>query len=55
MDHMVFEVGLALALVGVAALLSWKLRFSTAPFLILAGMAVGPHATRVWLLDFRII
>ena len=53
MDHMVFEVGLALALVAIAALLSWKLKFSTAPFLILAGMAVGPHAPHVGMLDFR--
>jgi CPA2 family monovalent cation:H+ antiporter-2 len=53
MDHMVFEVGLALALVAAAALLSWKLNFSTAPFLILAGMAVGPHAPHVGMLDLR--
>jgi CPA2 family monovalent cation:H+ antiporter-2 len=53
MDHMVFEVGLALALVAGAALLSWKLKFSTAPFLILAGMAVGPHAPAVGMLDLR--
>ncbi len=53
MDHMVFEVGLALALVAGAALLSWKLKFSTAPFLILAGMAVGPHAPHVGMLDLR--
>lgn len=53
MDHMVFEVGLALALVAGAALLSWKLRFSTAPFLIVAGMLVGPHAPHVGMLDLR--
>ena len=53
MDHMIFEVGLALALVAGAALLSWKLRFSTAPFLIVAGMLVGPHAPRVGMLDLR--
>jgi CPA2 family monovalent cation:H+ antiporter-2 len=53
MDHMVFEVGLALALVAGAALLSWKLRFSTAPFLIVAGMMVGPHAPHVGMLDLR--
>ena len=41
MDHIVFEVGLALVLVAAAALLSAKLRFSIVPFLILAGMAVG--------------
>lgn len=53
MDHMVFEVGLALALVAGAALLSWKLKFSTAPFLIVAGMLVGPHAPHVGIVDLR--
>jgi len=53
MDHMVFEVGLALALVAAAALLSWKLQFSTAPFLIVAGMLVGPHAPHVGIVDLR--
>jgi CPA2 family monovalent cation:H+ antiporter-2 len=53
MDHMVFEVGLALALVAGAALLSWKLKFSTAPLLIVAGMLVGPHAPHVGMLDLR--
>lgn len=55
MDHMVFEVGLALALVAGAALLSWKLKFSTAPFLIVAGMVVGPHAPHVGMLDLRFV
>lgn len=55
MDHMVFEVGLALALVAGAALVSWKLKFSTAPFLIVAGMLVGPHAPHWGLLDLRFV
>lgn len=55
MDHRVFEVGLALSLVSAAALLSARLRFSIVPFLILAGMAVGPHAPRFWVFDFRFI
>ncbi len=55
MDHIVLEAGLALALIAGAALLAWRLRFSTVPFLILAGMAVGPHAPKVWLLDFRFV
>ncbi len=50
---MVFEVGLALALVAIAALLSWRLKFSTAPFLIVAGMLVGPHAPHVGMFDLR--
>lgn len=55
MDHLIFQIGLALALVTAAALLSSKLRFSNAPFLILIGMAVGPHAPKIWILDFRFI
>jgi CPA2 family monovalent cation:H+ antiporter-2 len=55
MDHRVLEVGLALALVAAAALVAARLRFSVAPFLILVGLAVGPHAPRVGPLDFRFI
>lgn len=55
MDHIVFQIGLALALITGAALLSSRLRFSNAPFLILIGMAVGPHAPKIWIFDFRFI
>lgn len=55
MQHIVLEVGLALALIAFAALISTKLRFSVVPFLILAGMAVGPHAPKIGPLDFRFI
>ena len=55
MQHIVLEVGLALALIAIAALISARLRFSVVPFLILAGMAVGPHAPRVGPFDFRFI
>jgi monovalent cation:H+ antiporter-2, CPA2 family len=55
MDHLVLEVGLALALVALAALLSARFRFSVVPLLILTGMAVGPHAPKVGPLDFRFI
>ncbi|HVF92244.1 MAG TPA: cation:proton antiporter [Blastocatellia bacterium] len=54
-NHLVLEVGLALGLVAIAALLSTRLRFSIVPFLILIGMAVGPHAPKIWLFDFRFI
>jgi CPA2 family monovalent cation:H+ antiporter-2 len=47
MDHVVLEVGLALALIAVAAIISAKLRFSVVPLLILAGMAVGPQRPRL--------
>ena len=54
-NHLVLEVGLALGLVAAAALLSARLRFSIVPFLILIGMAVGPHAPKIWVFDFRFI
>lgn len=55
MEHIVLEVGLALSLIAAAALISSRLRFSVVPFLILAGMAVGPHAPKLGPLDFRFI
>src|ERR1044071_3902519 len=55
MDHLVFEVGLALALVAGAVLLAARLRVSNVPLLILIGMAVGPHAPKFWIFDFRFI
>ncbi len=55
MDHLIFEVGLALTLIAAAALLSARLRFSVVPFLILAGMAVGPHLPKLGIVDLRFI
>jgi len=55
MDDLVLEVGLALALIAVAMLVAAKLRLSNVPFLILIGMAVGPHAPQFSVFDFRFI
>jgi CPA2 family monovalent cation:H+ antiporter-2 len=55
MEHVIFEVGLALALITAAAMLSTMLRFSIVPFLILAGMAVGPHMPKLGIIDLRFI
>lgn len=55
MNHLVLEIGLALGLIAVAALLSNWLRFSIVPFLILTGMIVGPHAPKIGPFDFRFI
>ncbi len=55
MDHMILEVGLALALIALAGLLSARFKFSIVPFLILVGMAVGPHAPQLGVFDFRFI
>src|SRR5262245_784694 len=55
MNHLVLEIGLALSLIAIAAALSSWLRFSIVPFLILTGMAVGPHAPKIGPFDFRFI
>lgn len=57
MEHhyIVFEAGVALVLMAIAALLSARLRFSIVPFLIIAGMVVGPHAPHIGILDLRFI
>lgn len=55
MNHLVLEIGLALALIAGAAVLSNWLRFSVVPFLILTGMVVGPHAPKIGPFDFRFI
>lgn len=55
MEHLVLEVGLALGLIAAAALLSARLRFTVVPFLVLVGMAVGPHAPKLGIIDFRFI
>ncbi|MED1948065.1 MULTISPECIES: cation:proton antiporter [Brevibacillus] len=55
MEHIVFEVGLALALIAMAGFLSMKLKFSIVPFYILVGMIVGPHAPDIGLFDLRFI
>lgn len=55
MDPLVLEVGLALTLAAIAAGISATLRFSVVPFLILAGLAVGPHVPPFGLLDLRFV
>lgn len=55
MDHIILEIGLALGLVAFAIALAHKLGVSNVPFLILIGMAVGPHAPQFGVFDFRFI
>ena len=55
MEHLILEVGLALSLIALAVWLASKLRLSNVPFLILIGMAVGPHAPQFGVFDFRFI
>ncbi len=55
MDTLVFEIGLAVALIAIVGFISKKLNFSVIPFYILIGMAVGPHAPHFGVIDFRFI
>ncbi|HJP92193.1 MAG TPA: cation:proton antiporter [Pyrinomonadaceae bacterium] len=55
MDHVILEIGLALVLIALAVGLAAKLGLSNVPFLILIGMAVGPHAPQIGVFDFRFI
>ena len=55
MNHIIFELGLAVALIAVMGLLSAKFRLSIIPFYIIIGMLVGPHAPHLGIMDFRFI
>ncbi|WP_338554192.1 cation:proton antiporter [Paenibacillus sp. KS-LC4] len=55
MDHLVLEIGLAVTLIALVGLLANKVKFSVIPFYILIGMAVGPHAPKFGVFDFRFI
>lgn len=55
MDNVVLEIGLALGLIAFAVLAAGKLGLSNIPFLIIIGMAVGPHAPQIGVFDFRFI
>ncbi len=55
MDTLIFEVGLALVLIAVVGLISNRFRFSVIPFYILIGMAVGPHAPHIGIIDLRFL
>jgi CPA2 family monovalent cation:H+ antiporter-2 len=54
-DNIILEIGLALALIAFAITLANKLGLSNIPFLILIGIAVGPHAPQFGAFDFRFI
>ena len=55
MDNVILEIGLALALIAFAVALAHRLGLSNVPFLIIIGMAVGPHAPQFGVFDFRFI
>jgi len=51
-NHLVLEVGTALILIAIAAVLAGKLKFSIIPFLIILGMLVGDHMPKWGIFDF---
>lgn len=55
MDNLILEIGLALCLILVAMVIANRFGLSTVPFLIVIGMAVGPHAIQIGMFDFRFI
>ena len=55
MGNVILEIGLALGLIAFAIALANKLGLSNIPFLILIGIAVGPHAPHFGAFDFRFI
>lgn len=55
MEHIVLEVGLALLLIAIAALISLRLKTSMVPLLIIAGMVVGPHMPKIGPFDLRFV
>jgi len=55
LDHIILEIGLALGLIAFAVALAHKLGLSNIPFLIVMGIAVGPHAPQWGVFDFRFI
>jgi CPA2 family monovalent cation:H+ antiporter-2 len=55
MEHLVFEIGLAVLLMAVATYIAGRLKLSVVPLLIIIGLAVGPHLPHFGLLDLRFI
>ncbi|WP_026593775.1 cation:proton antiporter [Bacillus sp. UNC437CL72CviS29] len=55
MNTLILEVGTALVLVAIGAILAGRFKFSIIPFLIILGMLVGPHAPVIGVIDFRFI
>ena len=55
MNYLVFQIGLAIALMAGATLIAGRLKLSVIPLLILVGFAVGPHAPSFGILDLRFI
>lgn len=55
MEHVLFEMGLALALMALVSYIATRFRVSDVPFLIILGMLLGPHAPKIGIIDLRFI
>src|SRR5690606_13861769 len=53
MEEVIFEIGIAVALIAIVGLISNKLKLSVIPFFILIGMVLGQHAPDLGLIDFQ--
>lgn len=54
-SNIIFEVGTALVIVSIAAVIARKFKFSIIPFLIIFGMLVGPHAPTIGIIDLKFV
>jgi monovalent cation:H+ antiporter-2, CPA2 family len=55
MEHLIFELGLAVLLMALATYVASKFKLSAVPLLIIIGLVVGPHLPHFGLLDLRFI
>jgi CPA2 family monovalent cation:H+ antiporter-2 len=55
MEHLIFELGLAVLLTALATYVANKFKLSPVPLLIIIGLVVGPHMPHFGLLDLRFI
>src|SRR5918992_5495366 len=55
MEHLIFEIGLAVLLMALATYVASKFKLSAVPLLIIIGLVVGPHMPHFGLLDLRFI
>src|ERR687895_693129 len=55
MEHLIFEIGLAVLLMALATYVAGKFKLSVVPLLIIIGLGVGPHLPHFGLLDLRFI
>lgn len=55
MEDLITEIGIAIVLMAIVSIIGGRLGISIIPLLVLAGLAVGPHAPQLGPLDLRFI